>query len=82
MNTTNEEKKPESESETGAGAEAEAEEKKPEAEAEAAPVEEKKETVMVTKRKIRKIALRHKSIPDRLIIKPLSDEERQKSIAL
>lgn len=44
--------------------------------------EEKKETVMVTKRKIRKISLRVTPIDDRLIIKPLSEEERQKSIAL
>ena len=46
------------------------------------PVKEKKETVLVTKRKIRKMSLRVTSLTDRLVILPLSDEERQKSIDL
>ena len=43
---------------------------------------EKKETVLVTKRKIRKMSLRVTSLTDRLVILPLSNEERQKSIDL
>ena len=62
--------------------EAKPEPEKKEGEAKPEPATEKKETVMVTKRKIRKIALRVKPIEDRLIIKPLSEEERKKSIAL
>ena len=46
------------------------------------PVKEKKETVLVTKRKIRKMSLRVTSLTDRLVILPLSNEERQKSIDL
>ena len=62
--------------------EAKPEPEKKEGEAKPEPATEKKETVMVMKRKIRKIALRVKPIEDRLIIKPLSEEERKKSIAL
>ena len=50
--------------------------------AEEKPAKEKKETVLVTKRKIRKMSLRVTSLTDRLVILPLSDEERQKSIDL
>lgn len=52
------------------------------------PAEEKteeppvKETVLVTKRKVRKVNLRISLIPDRLVILPMSEEERRNSTTL
>lgn len=54
----------------------------------AAATEEKKEekpekkTMLVTKRKIRKVSLRVQPLPDRQIILPMTKEEKEKSIAL
>ena len=82
------EEKPTEEAETPATEEKPTEEKpteeKPTEEkpTEEKPVKEKKETVLVTKRKIRKMSLRVTSLTDRLVILPLSNEERQKSIDL
>ena len=72
------EEKPTEEAETPATEEKPTEEKPTEEK----PVKEKKETVLVTKRKIRKMSLRVTSLTDRLVILPLSNEERQKSIDL
>ena len=72
------EEKPAEEAETPATEEKPTEEKPTEEK----PVKEKKETVLVTKRKIRKMSLRVTSLTDRLVILPLSNEERQKSIDL
>ena len=46
--------------------------------------EEKKEkkTMLVTKRKIRKMSLRVQPLRDRLIVFPMSSEEKEKSVAL
>ena len=41
-----------------------------------------KETVLVTKRKVRKVNLHISLIPDRLIILPMSEEERRNSTLL
>ena len=41
-----------------------------------------KKTMLVTKRKIRKVSLRVQALADRQIILPMTKEEKEKSIAL
>lgn len=43
---------------------------------------EEKKTMLVTKRKIRKMSLRVQPLRDRLIVFPMSSEEKEKSVAL
>ena len=60
----------------------------PAVETPAAATEEKEEekaekkTMLVTKRKIRKVSLRVQALADRQIILPMTKEEKEKSIAL
>ena len=79
-----EEKKSTAEEEKPVEEEAKKEEEKVEAEAKEAEKKEEEpvEMITVTKRKIRKVSLRVSSLIDRLVILPLSAEQKRQSVAL